>query len=155
MTVEGMRYRMGLVCPWRDLPKVFGYWNSIYKRFNAWSSSNKWVGVFKALIIDPDWEWKFIDGSYIKAHQHSAGAAGQEPQAIGKSRAGNTIKIHLAMDGCGLPVEFEITAGEVNDCSVAPQFIAKLPDAEAMVADRGYDSECIREQIVKKGARGL
>ncbi|SDX89625.1 Transposase DDE domain-containing protein [Nitrosomonas sp. Nm33] len=65
------------------------------------------------------------------------------------------IKIHLAVDDCGLPVEFEITAGEVNDCSVAPHLIAKLPDAEAMVADRGYDSECIREQIVKKGARAV
>ncbi|SFM50287.1 hypothetical protein SAMN05421863_103218 [Nitrosomonas communis] len=47
--------------------------------------------IFKALAIDPDWEWKFIDGSYVKAHQHSAGAASQESQAIGKSRAGNTI----------------------------------------------------------------
>ncbi|SDX18034.1 hypothetical protein SAMN05421882_10813, partial [Nitrosomonas communis] len=31
-----------------------------------------------------------MDGSYVKAHQHSAGAASQESQAIGKSRAGNT-----------------------------------------------------------------
>ncbi|SFN09855.1 hypothetical protein SAMN05421863_110210 [Nitrosomonas communis] len=28
-----------------------------------------------------------MDGSYVKAHQHSAGAASQESQAIGKSRA--------------------------------------------------------------------
>ncbi len=32
-------------------------------------------------MIDPDWEWEFIDGSYVKAHQHSAGAMGQEAQA--------------------------------------------------------------------------
>ena len=37
-----------------------------------------------------------------------------------KSRAGNTAKIHLAVDGYGLPVEFEITGAEVNDCSAAP-----------------------------------
>lgn len=66
-------------CPWRDFPQVFGCWNSIYKRFNAWSLSNKWLSIFKALSIDPDCEWKFINGSYIKAHQHSAGAAGKEP----------------------------------------------------------------------------
>ncbi|SDH93086.1 Transposase DDE domain-containing protein [Nitrosomonas sp. Nm132] len=70
-----------------------------------------------------------------------------------KSRAGNATKIHLAVDGCGLPVEFEITGGDVNDCSVAPELIAKLPDVQAIVADKGYDSECIREQIIKKGAR--
>ena len=155
MTVEGVLYRMRVGCPWRDLPEVFGCWNSIYKRFNAWSLSNKWSRIFKALMIDPDWEWQFIDVSYVKAHQHSARAVGQETQAIGKSRAGNTTKIHLAIDSCGLPVEFEITGGEVNDCFAAPQLIAKLPNAQAIIADKGYDSECIREQIVKKGAKAV
>lgn len=75
--------------------------------------------------------------------------------AIGKSRAGNTTKIHLVVDSCGLPAGFEITGGEVNDCSIAPDLIAKLPDAKAIVADKGYDSECIREQITKKGARAV
>ena len=72
-----------------------------------------------------------------------------------KSRAGNTTKIHLAVDGYGLPVEFEITGGEINDCSAAPELIARLPGAKAIVADKGYDSECIREQITKKGARAV
>ena len=39
MTVEGMLYRMRTGCPWIDLPKAFGNWSSIYKRFNAWSAS--------------------------------------------------------------------------------------------------------------------
>ena len=49
MIVEGMLYRMRVGCPWGDLPKAFGYWNSIYKRFNAWSLSNKWLRIFRAL----------------------------------------------------------------------------------------------------------
>ena len=61
----------------------------------------------------------------------------------------------MAVDGYGLPVEFEITGGEVNNCSAAPDLIAKLPGAEAIVADKGYDSECIREQITKKGAQAV
>ena len=107
------------------------------------------------MSIDPDCEWEFIDGSYVKAHQHSAGAVSQQSQAIGKSRAGNTTKIHLAVDGYGLPVEFEITGGEVNDCSAAPDLIAKLPEAKAIVADKGYDSESIREQIARRGAQAV
>ncbi|MBX3618225.1 IS5 family transposase, partial [Nitrosomonas sp.] len=55
------------------------------------------------------------------------------------------------VDGDGLPAEFEITGGEVNDCSAAPQLIAKLP----IVADKGYDSEFIRDQIVKKGTKAV
>lgn len=43
MTVEGTLYRIRVGCPWRDLPKAFGCWNSIYKRFNAWSVGDKWL----------------------------------------------------------------------------------------------------------------
>ncbi|POP61811.1 IS5/IS1182 family transposase, partial [Pseudomonas amygdali pv. morsprunorum] len=118
-TVEGMLYRMRVGCPWRDLPEAFGNWSKVYKRFNAWSASGKWVKVLEVLMTDPDMEWVFIDGSYAKAHQHSAGAASTQDQAIGKSRAGNTSKIHLAVDACGLPIAFDVTAGQTNDCSQA------------------------------------
>src|SRR5690606_6259484 len=42
-----------------------------------------------------------------------------------------------------------------NDCSAAPGLITRLPDTKAIVADKGYDSECIREQITKKEARAV
>jgi len=74
-TVEGMFYRMRTGCPWRDLPEYFGHWNSIFHQFNRWSAKNKWMDIFKSLVIDPDLEWEFVDGSIVKAHQHSAGAA--------------------------------------------------------------------------------
>ncbi len=44
-------------------------------------------------------EWAFIDCSYAKAHQHSAGAISGDDEAIGKIRAGNTSKIHLVVAG--------------------------------------------------------
>ena len=147
MMVEGMLYRMRVGCPWRDLPSIFGFWNSVYKKFNRWSSKDKLINIFKALIQDPDLEWEFIDGSVVKAHQHSAGAADKNEQAIGKSVAGNTTKIHMAVDACGLPIEFELTGGEVHDCKVAPEFIEKLPVSKYTIADRGYDSEYLRQLI--------
>ncbi len=106
-------------------------------------------------MVEPDLEWTFIDGSYAKAHQHSAGAASGDDEAIGKSRAGNTSKIHLAVDAHGLPIEFEITGGQVNDCMVAPELIARLPQVETIIADKGYDSERIRETIESQGAKSV
>ncbi len=153
LTVEGMLYRMRVGCPWRDLPEAFGCWNSIYKRFNAWSAAGKWVNLFKALVVEPDMEWIFIDGSYAKAHQHSSGAASGADEAIGKSRGGNTSKIHLVVDAYGLPVDFEITGGDINDCTVAPELIVQFPEAEVIIADKGYDSEQIRAAIESQGAR--
>ncbi len=40
--------------------------------------------IFKALVIDQNCKWEFIDNSYVKAHQRRAGAINEEPQAIGK-----------------------------------------------------------------------
>ncbi len=119
----------------RPAQGAFGNWNKVYKRFNAWSAAGKWFKVFKMLVAEPDMEWVFIDGSYAKAHQHSAGAASANDEAIGKSRAGNTSKIHLAVDAHGLPIEFEITGGQINDCTQAPALISKLPAAERSCAD--------------------
>ena len=150
--IEGMLYRMRVGCPWRDLPSDFGSWNSIFQKFNRWSSQNKLIEIFKALVQKPDLEWEFIDGSIVKAHQHSTGASSTEEQAIGKSVGGNSTKIHMATDSFGLPIEFELTGGEVHDCKIAPMVIEKLPSAKYTIADKGYDSEDVREQIRKKGS---
>jgi len=155
ITVEGMLYRMRLGCPWRDLPRAFGSWSQVYKRFNAWCATGKWLKIFQTLIVEPDLEWVFMDGSYAKAHQHSAGAAGGQDQAIGKSRAGNTSKIHMAVDAFGLPVAFEITGGQTHDCKQAPVLIEKLSEGETFVGDKGYDSKAIREQIEQLGAKAV
>ena len=151
--VEGMLYRIRVGCPWRDLPEEFGSWNSIFKKFNVWSEQGKWMKLFEALIEDPDMEWLFMDGSYVRAHQHSAGAATDSSEAIGKSRGGNTTKIHLSVDACGFPVAFEITGGDVNDCTAAPELLAKAPEAEVVVADKGYDSQAVRDQVVEQGGK--
>jgi hypothetical protein len=55
----------------------------------------------------------FIDGSYVKTHQHSTGASSEDEQAIALSRGDNTSKIYLAVDSYGLPIEFIITGGDV------------------------------------------
>jgi transposase len=146
-TFEGILYRIRVGCPWRDLPEYFGKWSSVYKRFNEWCREEKLMSIFKALCVEPDMEWTFIDGSIVKAHQHSAGAQNDQETGIGKSVAGNTTKIHLAVDSCGFPIDFTITGGEVHDVKEAPSFIAQLPKSDYKIMDKGYDCESLREQI--------
>jgi len=146
-TMEGILFRMRTGCPWRDIPRDFGQWSAIYRRFNLWSKKGILMRLFKRLRHEPDLEWEFIDGSLIKAHQHSTGAATQDDEGIGQSRGGQTTKIHLAVDSYGLPLEFDITGGEVHDSKAAPELIDKLPKSDYVIADKGYDSEAIREQI--------
>jgi transposase len=151
-TLEGILYRMRTGCPWRDVPESFGDWSTIYRRFNLWSKKGVLMRVFRALRYEPDLEWEFIDGSIVKAHQHSTGARTEDDEGIGKSVAGNTTKIHMAVDSYGLPIEFYITGGEVHDSKAAPTLIDMLPSSDYIIADRGYDSEALREQIRDKNA---
>jgi transposase len=132
--------------PWRDLPDPFGKWNSVYKAFNDWSKKGLWKKLFNVLKADSDLEWVFIDGSYVKAHQHSARAAGGYNENIGKSRAGNTSKVHLAVNAYGLPEVFTITGGHINDCAEAPALIGKIDTAQILTAYNGYDSQIIRDK---------
>jgi len=149
-TFEGILYRMRAGCPWRDVPDFFGTWSAIYRRFNLWSKKGIIIELFKLLSTESDMEWQFIDGSIVKAHQHSTGATSKKHEGIGKSVAGNTTKIHMAVDSYGLPIVFDITGGEVHDSKAASSLIKQLPKADYIVADKGYDSEPIREQIRAK-----
>ena len=124
MTMEGILYRMRIGCPWRDLPKKFGKWNTIYRRFLLWSRKGVIHQLFEFISKNSDSEWIFIDGSIVKAHQHSAGASSLSDEHIGKSVAGNTTKIHLAVDSFGLPVNFNITGGEVHDSKAAESLLS-------------------------------
>lgn len=93
--VEGMLYRLRIGCPWRDSPRQFGCWNSVCKKFNAWSASGKWRTIFNALVVDADIEWVFIDGSYIKAHQHSAGAESESDEGALLHKSNLKAKVSL------------------------------------------------------------
>ena len=135
--------------PW-DLPEVFGYWNTVYKRFNEWARKKKLIRIFKFLSRDTDLEWEFVDGSIVKAHQHGSGGGEPKNQAIGKSKGGNTTKIHMCADAFGLPIDFELTGGEVHDVKAAPGFIDRLPTGGYVIADKGYDSEELRQRIIEK-----
>ena len=152
LTVEGILHRLRTGTIWRDLPREFGNWNKIYKRFNYWSQTGKLGLIFKTLSMDADLEWKFIDGSIVKAHQHSCGARKEEERAIGKSVAGNTSKIHMVTDSSGNPIDFEITEGQVHDAVIAPELIERTARSEYTVADKGYDAHHIRWIIKECGS---
>ena len=143
MMVEGMLYRMRVGCPWRDLPYKFGVWNSIYQKFNRWSEKNKLLKTFKSLVKSPDCEWECMDGSFVKAHQHCHGAAGNENQAVGRPRGGNNTKIYMIVESYGLPLVFELTGDEVHDAKIAPTLLQKVLVGHYIIAGRGCDSEAI------------
>ena len=68
------RFRTG--SPRRDLPKRFGNWNSVFRRFRRWALKGVFERVFNALSDEFDLEYVFVDGTVVQARQKASGAKG-------------------------------------------------------------------------------
>ena len=71
--VEAVLWLARTGSPWRDLPDIFGNWNSVFVRFSRWSKDGVWERLFAAMADDPDFEYIMIDSTIVRAHQHAAG----------------------------------------------------------------------------------
>jgi transposase len=154
--MEGILWRLRTGAPWRDLPTELGSWSTVFNFFNRWSQKGLWKLVFERLRGELDDEWNFLDSSYVKVHQHAAGAAGttRAEECIGKSRGGNTSKVHARCDAHGNPVEFILTAGNVNDFAPGAQLLEDCR-AQSVIADKGYDSADVRDAARKNDAASI
>ena len=64
--------------PWRDLPERYGPWGTVYDRFRKWIDDGILDNIFRLLALDADLSEVSMDGTIVRAHQHSAGAIKDE-----------------------------------------------------------------------------
>lgn len=85
----------------------------------------------------------------------------EEPDdhALGRSRGGWGTKIHMVVDGNGVPLAALLSPGQTHDSKMfAPVFDAQeslvirhLGEPEALAADKAYGSRAIRQMIKEAG----
>ena len=61
--------------PWCELPEKYGPWHTAYNNFRKWTREGVLENIFKKFAsLAEDADEVQIDSTYVKAHQHSAGA---------------------------------------------------------------------------------
>ncbi|WP_312881269.1 IS5 family transposase [Actinomadura alba] len=141
--INGIRWRVRVGAPWRDVPECYGSWTAVYGLFRRWQRAGVWRRILTRLQTRADaaavigWDVS-VDSTIVRAHQHAAGARrrpqeqreppggrGCEPadHALGRSRGGLTTKLHLACEQGQRPLSMLLTAGQRGD---SPQFIPVL-----------------------------
>lgn len=137
--INGVRWRVRTGVPWRDLPREYGPWQTVYGLFRRWQREGVWARLLTLLQARADaaglitWEVN-VDSTVCRAHQHATGArrdgavqkeppggVGTEPEdhGLGRSRGGFSTKIHLACEQGQKPLSLLVTAGQRGD---SPQF---------------------------------
>jgi transposase len=93
-----------------------------------------------------------IDSTTVRAHVSAAGGKGDSSTS---SWAGSS-KIHCLGDARGRPISFDLTPGEAADCKSYDTLI-ELPERApgALVADKAYDSDAIRDDLKQRGIRAV
>jgi transposase len=69
---------------------------------------------------------------------------------MGRSRGGLTSKIHALVDADGRPVTLRLTGGQVHDSREAEALLEEVDEGTTLLADKGYDSDAIRDLLAQK-----
>jgi len=78
---------------------------------------------------------------------------GTQKQALGRSRGGFSTKIHARANALGLPIGVILSAGEAHDLTGYDDLMEERDsDPGAMLADKGYDSDTVRQDLRDRGA---
>ena len=112
-------------------------------------------------LLRPDWfhwnVWGHVGG--LDLHQGPPLSGGRKRgafnNAIGRSRGGQTTKIHALTDKIGRPVALLITPGNTHDLVGARELIAMVPSPKRLLADRAYDANSLRDELNRRGIKAV
>ena len=108
MMLNGMFWMNHSGAQWRQLPKRYGPWQSVYARFAKWCNDGIWEKIFTVLSQDADMERLSIDSTCVKVHESSNGGEKTENKAVGRTKGGLNTKANAIVDGLGNPVALDL-----------------------------------------------
>jgi len=75
--ISGIIHMLQSGARWRDCPREYGPYTTIYNRFNRWAKRGRWRAIFEALArLGTDAVALSLDSTSIKAHRWASGGKG-------------------------------------------------------------------------------
>lgn len=101
----------------------------------------------------------WIDVGGLQLHQSPSLRGGRKRGAfnngIGRSRGGQTTKIHALTDDIGRPLAFLITPGNTHDLVGARGLIGMVRTPRRLLADRAYDARSLRDELAARRIKAV
>ncbi len=137
--VEAVLWIARTGAPWRDLPRQFGNWFTVYTRSGD--------GHKRALGSEFSSVCRMIPilNMYSSMRRNPGPSArnrrkrGTEKQAIGKSRGGRTTKIAAVVDALGYLIRFVLLPGNRHDITSFDALLAGIYSL-ALIGDKAFDA---------------
>ena len=153
-TFAGILYLLRWGLPWRQLPVALGLGSgrTCERRFLEWQRGGVWMRLWRILLDYAqhhgclDWSRSALDSISIPAPR---GGAHTGPNPTDRGKAGS--KLHLLIDGQGLPLAILLSGANVHDSKQLEATVNAVPGVRngrrgrprrrptKLYADKGYD----------------
>lgn len=177
-TLDGILWVLHTGAQWRELPGRSGKWKSVHGRFSRWSKQELFDRILRRLhtrldrLKRLDFDLWCVDGSSIRASRAAAGArrraVGGEPtdHALGRSRGGFGTKLHLIVDGHGIPLAASISPGQAHESKLLEPVREAVKifrpgrgrprcRPKALAGDKGYSYPRVRRYLRRRGIQAV
>ncbi len=161
-----------------ELPERYGKWKSAHDRLGRWRGDGTFDRILERLhlkldepgLIDHDL-W-CVDATSLRASRAAAGAGGEkvegepEDHALGRSRGDFGTKLHLVVDGNGLPLSAVLTAGQAQESKSLERVVEAVRIGRPgrgrprrrpsrLAGDKGYSYRRIRRYLRRRRIRAV
>ncbi|MFF4653545.1 IS5 family transposase [Streptomyces sp. NPDC001380] len=165
LCLQGILFALYTGIPWQQLPLELGFGSgqTCWRRLERWQGAGAFDRLHRILLAELnaagelDWSRACVDASHVRAKK---GGSATGPSPVDRRKTGS--KHHLISDGDGIPLKVITTAANVNDVTQTLAPVDGVPPVsgrvghprkrpDALLGDKGYDSNPSREELRRRG----